>query len=88
MLLSMYGKTSKGNAPGGTFFPKQRANSHFRQTININDLLSNQSLIHSNNTSSSTMIDSSRPTKQKRSLNFINKKKEAERIDAENTILM
>ena len=30
MLLSMYGKTSRDNVPGGTFFPKQRANSHFR----------------------------------------------------------
>lgn len=38
--------------------------------------------------SSSTMIDSSRPVKQKRSLNFYNKKKEAERIDVENEKLM
>mmetsp|Transcript_39798 Transcript_39798/g.52105 ORF Transcript_39798/g.52105 Transcript_39798/m.52105 type:complete len:106 (+) Transcript_39798:770-1087(+) len=38
--------------------------------------------------SSSTMIDSSRPVKQKRSLNFYNKKREAERIDIENEKLM
>ena len=34
------------------------------------------------------MIDSSRALKQKRSLNFINKKREAERIDVENAHLM
>ena len=38
--------------------------------------------------SSSTMIDSSRPVRQKRSLNFYNKKKEAERIDIENEKFM
>ena len=38
--------------------------------------------------SQSTMIDSSRPVKQKRSLNFYNKKKEAERIDMENANMM
>lgn len=38
--------------------------------------------------STTTMVDSSRPVKQKRSLNFINKKKEAERIDIENAQLM
>ena len=38
--------------------------------------------------SSSTIVDSSHPLKQKRSLNFINKKKEAERIDIENAQLM
>ena len=86
LLLSMYGKTSK-NGPGGTFFPKQRANSHFGQTMNLNDILSNQSLLQSN-MSSSTMIDSSRPIKQKRSLNFHNKKREAERIDTENAVIM
>jgi len=40
------------------------------------------------NMSKSTMIDSSQPVKQKRSLNFINKKKEAERIDIENAQIM
>jgi hypothetical protein len=34
------------------------------------------------------MIDSSQPLNQKRSLNFINKKREAERIDNENAQLM
>ena len=72
---------------GGAAAFKQRANSHFRGTFNLNDMLSNQSLLQTN-MSSSTMIDSSQPMKQKRSLNFINKKREAERIDLENAQLM
>lgn len=55
--------------------------------LNLNEILSNQSLLQSN-MSSSTMIDSSRPVRQKRSLNFYNKKKEAERIDLENEKFM
>ena len=85
MLLSQYGKTSKNTQ--GAFFPKQRSGSQFRQTMNMNDILSNQSLLQTN-MSTSTMIDSSRALKQKRSLNFINKKRDAERIDFENAQLM
>ena len=87
MLLSQ-GRSLKDNVF------KQRAHSQFRGTnygqpmqLNLNEILSNQSLLQSN-MSSSTMIDSSRPVRQKRSLNFYNKKKEAERIDLENEKFM
>ena len=58
-----------------------------RGTFNPIEVLSNHSLLQSN-MSSSTMIDSTRPMKQKRSLNFITKKREAERIDEENALFM
>ena len=56
MLLSNGYKT--GNA-----FHQRRAHSHFRGTINMQDILSNQSLLQSNMSTTSTMIDSSGPLK-------------------------
>ena len=58
MLLS-YGK-ERHQVKGNTFY--NRAQSHNRGTINLNEILSNQSLLQSN-MSQSTMIDSSRPIK-------------------------
>lgn len=67
---------------------KQRASSQFRgHQLSVNEMMSNYSLMHTN-MSQSTLVDSSRPVNQKRSLNFYVKKKEAERIDEQNAILM
>ena len=69
---------------GQMTLPERRAMSLVRGSINATDLLSqNRSLLHSN-ASSSNILDTSKDIKQKRSLNFIMKKREAERIDAEN----
>lgn len=82
MLLSGQKSAQKSS---GVF--QNRAQSHVRGTFNPIEVLSNHSLLQSN-MSSSTMIDSTRPMKQKRSLNFITKKREAERIDEENALFM
>lgn len=70
---------------------KLRATSNFRGSnsnpMQLADIMSNTSMLQTN-MSQSTMIDSSQPMKQKRSLNFINKKREAERIDQENIQIM
>lgn len=76
MLLSG-GSLFKSGKPG-------RAFSNVRGATQLADILTNTSMLQTN-MSQSTMIDSSQPLKQKRSLNFINKKREAERIDQENS---
>ena len=60
--------------------------------MSLNEILThnlNQSRSALNtNASQSTIIESARILKPKRSLNFINKKHEAERIDTENEKIM
>ena len=52
-----------------------------RGSINATDLLSGKNSFLNSNASTTNIMDTSKDIKQKRSLNFILKKKEAERID-------
>ena len=102
MNVSGFPKTKKTNMsmlkgsgipvimPNNYITPNQgRAKSHFRGVTNAMDLLSNNSLgggaISMTN---SQMIETDRSSNQKRSLNFLVKKKEAERIDEENAVIL
>ena len=55
-----------------------------RGSINATDLLSGRNSFINSNASTTNIMDTSKDIKQKRSLNFILKKKEAARIDQEN----
>ena len=59
------------------------------EILTANNFVNNQSnsALHTN-ASTGSIMDSGRLLKQKRSLNFINKKQEAERIDTENEKIM
>ena len=72
------------NLTGQSIFPERRAMSLVRGSINATDLLSRNNTFLQSNASTSNILDASKDLKQKRSLNFISKKREAERIDQEN----
>ena len=52
------------------------------------DLLSNNSVVLAGSMTNSQMMETERSTSQKKSLNFLVKKKEAERIDEENAVIL
>ena len=54
---------------------------------NAVDLLSNNSVVLAGSMTNSQMMETDRSTSQKKSLNFLVKKKEAERIDEENAVI-
>ena len=86
MLLAKAHNTNPSDASGFA----QRVSSH---AMSLNDILAannmnmSSSVLHTAESSSSIM-DSGRILKPKRSLNFITKKHEAERIDIENEKIM
>ena len=55
---------------------------------NAVDLLSNNSVVLAGSMTNSQMMETDRSTSQKKSLNFLVKKKEAERIDEENAVIL
>lgn len=59
-----------------------------RTTMNLNEILAANNSSLQTNASSSSIIDTGRILKPKRSLNFLTKKQEAERIDEENEKIM
>ena len=75
--------------PNNFVSPNQgRAKSHFRGVTNAVDLLSNNSVVLAGSMTNSQMMETDRSTSQKKSLNFLVKKKEAERIDEENAVIL
>ena len=78
--------------PNNFVSPNQgRAKSHFRGVKNPLELLSNNSLgnaLMDMSMSQSNVAETDRSTSQKKSLNFLVKKKEAERIDEENAFIL
>ena len=69
-------------------FPERRAMSLVRGSMQATDLLSANNTFVASNASTNNILDTSKEIKQKRSLNFILKKREAERIDQENQMLL
>ena len=77
--------------PNNFVSPNQgRAKSHFRGIQNPLELLSNNSVGNAMDVSmtNGSIAETDRASSQKKSLNFLLKKKEAERIDEENAFLL